>query len=375
MRVLILSGNTGGGHNSAANAVKDYFENMGCECVIKDALAFWSERKSYLISNGHIYIYKKVPRLFGVMYRFEEKHPAKENDNSFMYDLVTKGAKNLYKYILSEKFNAVISTHVFASMIATEVKKQYIPTLRSYFIATDYTCSPGVSELIGTNRYFIPHERLTDEFVSNRIKRELICPSGIPVRAGFYEEPKQEEAKKVIGVPSDKRIVLLMCGSMGCGPIKLLASRLSEALPGDAHLVVICGNNEKLLKGLKKESFKDNVTIIGFTQNIYEYMDAASVILTKPGGLSTTEALNKGLPLVLIDAVPGCETRNLEFLVSNGFAKSSKKVDCLVKDAIDYLTNEEEYLKVKQTLKKEFHSNAPKIIYEEICKDLSNENS
>lgn len=372
MRILILSGNTGGGHNSAANAVKTYFESIGSACVIKDALAFWSERKSYIISNGHIYIYKKVPRLFGVMYRFEEKHPAKENNNSFMYELVTKGAGNLYKYLLTEKFDAVVSTHVFASMIVTEVKKKYIPSLRSYFIATDYTCSPGVSELIGTNRYFIPHERLVSEFVENRIEKSLICPAGIPVNPKFYKKTPPDTAKISLALPATKKTVLLMCGSMGCGPIKKLAQKLCAALPENAHLVAVCGNNKKLYSQLKNTDF-ENITVVGFTDRISDYMDAAEVILTKAGGLSTTEALTKHLPIILIDAVPGCETRNRDFLIANNFAKSATNIDSLVTETLRYITDENLLNAQKALLEKEFNKNAPKIIYDEIYKDLMNE--
>ena len=84
MRFLILSCNTGEGHNSAAKAVKEYFESFGDECDIKDALAFWSPEKSKIISKGHVFIYRKMPKLFGVSYRYEENHPPKEGDESLI---------------------------------------------------------------------------------------------------------------------------------------------------------------------------------------------------------------------------------------------------------------------------------------------------
>ena len=94
MRYLILSCNTGAGHNSAADAVKDYFEFQGAECDICDSLAFISKSSSNLVAGGHVLLYKKSPKLFGVLYRFFENHPVKENERSVIYEILTLGAKD-----------------------------------------------------------------------------------------------------------------------------------------------------------------------------------------------------------------------------------------------------------------------------------------
>ncbi|MEE1160471.1 MAG: hypothetical protein U0K70_00245, partial [Acutalibacteraceae bacterium] len=99
MRLLILSCNTGEGHNSAARAIKGYLETKNIPCEIRDALAFWSPEKSKIISKGHVFIYRKMPKLFGVSYRFEENHPPKEGDESFIYELVIKGCDSLEEYL------------------------------------------------------------------------------------------------------------------------------------------------------------------------------------------------------------------------------------------------------------------------------------
>ena len=369
MRILILSGNTGGGHNSAAMAIKDYFSTKNAACEIRDALAFWSEGKSYLISNGHILIYKKAPKLFWVIYRFAEKHPAKENDESFMYDVVTRGAKGLNEFLEENQFDAIICTHVFAGMIATAVKKKYRPNLKIYFIATDYTCSPGVSEIL-MDGCFIPHEKLREEFLKNRVKKEIIVASGIPVRAKFYEHTEPKKAKEMLSLPTDKKLVLLMCGSMGCGPMKGLTKLLENTLPDDTHIAVICGSNKKLLKELSKRDQSDKVTLIGYTDKMALYMDAADVALTKPGGLSTSEALTKGVPLLLIDAVPGCETRNIEFLCGNHFAETGNNADELTALVFSFIGRGDKAQKTRELLRKEFSDNAAQKIYDYIAKDL-----
>lgn len=353
MRVLILSCNTGEGHNSAARALKGCFEEKNICCDIKDALAFWSPEKSKLISKGHVFIYRKMPKLFGVTYRFEENHPPKEGNDSLIYELVIRGCESLFEFLSDTIYDAVICTHVFSAMMVTELKKRHKSDIKSYFVATDYTCSPGVNQTL-MDIYFTPHEKLTAEFVENGIPEDRILPYGIPVRQDFYTKTEKTTAKTALGLPSDKKIVLLMCGSMGCGPIKALAEYLPQQLPSDAMLTVICGNNERLYKSLTKYTLPDNMAVLQFTDKIPLYMDAAELVLTKPGGLSTTEAAVKAVPMIFINAVPGCETRNLEFFTINGIAESNGSLPELCDTVCDFLENPEKLSKMSEQLSRDF---------------------
>ena len=143
----------------------------------------------------------------------------------------------------------------------------------------------------------------------------------------------------------------------------------AQQLPEDAILVIICGNNVKLYRSLTKYPLPDNVRVIGFTSRMPLYMDAAELILTKPGGLSTTEAAVKGLPMLFIDAVPGCETRNIEFFISNGCADMREGAIELCDAVCDYLESPSKLNKMSQTLKNEFCGCAADIIRDYIVKD------
>ena len=369
MRLLILSCNTGEGHNSAARALKGCFEAQNISCEIRDALAFWSPEKSKIISKGHVFIYRKMPKLFGVSYRFEENHPPKVGDESIIYELVIKGCDSLEEYLSENKYDAVICTHVFSAMMMTELKKRRKCSVKSYFIATDYTCSPGVNQT-ALDRYFIPHKKLIPEFAANGIPEDKLIPSGIPVRMDFYKKTDPNKAKSALSLPENKKIVLLMCGSMGCGPIKTLAEYLPQQIPSDSLLVVICGNNRRLYKALTKYPLPDNMRVVGFTSRMPLYMDAADLILTKPGGLSSTEAAVKALPMLFIDAVPGCETRNFEFFLENGFADMRDSVLGLCDAVCDLLESGEKLKIMSETLKAEFGSCAVQSISEYIIKDV-----
>ena len=368
MRILILSCNTGQGHNSAAKAIKEYFESKNSNCEIKDALAFWSPQNSKLICKGHIFVYRNMPKLFGFGYDFEEKHPPHSEENSIMYEIAIKGCDGLYEYLCNNSYDAIICTHIFPAMMMTELKKRggaYIPT---YFVSTDYTCYPGVSENM-LSGYFIPHSALANEFEACGIKHDLLVPSGIPIGSAFYSSVPREDARRKLHLPQDKKIVLLMCGSMGCGPIREMCELLSDIMTDDCHLVAICGSNRKLYNSIAAEH-RDNVTVVGYTTRVPLYMDAADLLLTKPGGLSTTEAAIKHLPMIFIDAVPGCETKNLNFFTSHNFAYTAESTQALAATVCYYLHTPEKLAEMRERLRENFSTVAVENIYNHILKEV-----
>ena len=317
MRVLILSANTGGGHNSSAAALSEYFEKAGVRSETVDALRLISEKASDFISKGHSYVYRKLPRLFGLGYRFEEKH-----SSHFIYAQCAKGADALQQKLERDRYDAVVCVHVFAGMMMTELRKRYGARLPAFFVATDYTCSPGVSAL-DADGFFIPHRMLLGEFIRSGISADKLFATGIPVRRSFYENEDRVLMRRALKLPERSKVVLFCCGSMGCGNIEQTARLLSKSLPKGAVLVVICGNNQKAYEELIAAPC-DNIRTVGFTEHMSFYMSSADLYVTKPGGLTTTEAIVKRLPMVIFDAVPGLESRNFHFLITSGVAVGVK---------------------------------------------------
>ena len=184
--MLILSCNTGEGHNSCAKAIKEVFDAKGETCVIEDSLRFISEKTSRFISWGHVFVYRNIPWLFNFGYGFTEKHPSYFKEKSCLYNFFAKGSDELYKFIVRGTYDTVICVHPFASLMLTEAQKRYHLTLKTAFVATDYTCSPSVQES-SLNYYFIPNEALTSEFECVNITRDKIVACGIPIRQMFYK--------------------------------------------------------------------------------------------------------------------------------------------------------------------------------------------
>ena len=152
-------------------------------------------------------------------------------------------------------------------------------------------------------------------------------------------------------------LVLIASGSIGCGPLEEVCSQLLCRLPHTSTVAVICGHNEKLYESLLELGNRSNLRVLGFTKDVPAYMDAADLMLTKPGGLSSTEAAAKGLPMIFIDAVGGCEGRNLEFYTRYELAETADSVNRLAKLVCTNLADPEKLRSMSQALRVNFRHN------------------
>ncbi len=368
MKVLILSCNTGEGHNTAAKAIESALTARGDRCKIDDALAYLSEGMSEFICNWHVRIYRRAPVLFNTGYKVVEKTQNGSDKKTLTSRFFLRGAGRLAAAVKEGGYDLVICTHPFSAYMYTLTERERGLTPKTAFVATDYTCSPTVDKS-KLDTYFIPHESLKSYFVGCFIPEHKLVATGMPVRAEFYKRVDKDLAKRGLGLPVDKRNVLLACGSMGCGPLKELAVELSQKLPHDVCLTVVCGSNSKLKQKLDRLKLPQNVRILGFTNNISLYMDSAEFIITKAGGLTCSEALAKRLPLLFINAVGGCENYNRRFFVDNGMAVETK--GSIAELALELLDKPERLAEMVRAMDKIYTGNAA----ENICRYLHREDN
>ena len=367
MRVLILSCNTGGGHNACADAMHHAFTEWGHRCDIADALQFVSDKLSKIVAWGHTAIYRHVPGLMRVGYDFAEKHPELLHDDAAVYKLLTGGTEQLHDLILQGNYDTVVCAHIFAGLLLGKMQKEYPTPLKTALVATDYTCSPGTanSEL---DCYFIPAASLMGEFVTQGVPEDRIVPSGIPVQKGFYEPADKQKAKAALGISPEHSHLLMMCGSMGCGPLEKLTRLLSQGMDETMELSIVCGTNEKLYAELT-EAFKDcrNIRIHGFVKDMVAMMDSADLCLTKPGGLSTTEAAAKRLPMVFVDTVAGCEEYNLQYFTALGGAVTADTPEELAQLCLELMRSESRRMQMVTALETLSRQNAAECICRTMC--------
>ena len=320
MRTLILSCNTGEGHNSCAKAIQETYAAHDETCDIVDALQFISKRASQFISDWHSRIYRHAPKLYKAGYHTAEERTSVFREGTTVYRYLTSGSEKLYHFILDGGYDNIICTHVFPALALTAMLKHHPMPLVTSFVSTDYTCSPSVenSEL---DYYFIPDISLTEEFVQCGVPREKLIDSGMPVKQAFYLNTDKAAAKAELGLPVDHQHLLVMCGSIGCGPIKELTEDLLIRLTPEQELTIVCGANEELFAKLERHFAHDpRIHIHGMVDYVPLLIHSADLFLTKPGGLSTSEAAACGVPMLLMDTVAGCEGHNLNFFLRQGIA-------------------------------------------------------
>ena len=339
MKALILSCNTGGGHNACATAVQEAMALRGIVCDIRDALAFISKGISGIVSGAHVWLYRHLPGFYGRGYRYAENHPGTMGKKSVAYRLLKLGTGRLRRFIQKEGYTHVICTHLFPAMMLTHIAETRPLNVEVCFIATDYTASPGY-EIIRADRVFIPHASLMDLFARSDLDDSRIIASGMPVRASFYHDVAPDEARRRLGLDPSHRHLLVMCGSMGCGPLDIILPQLSSLLPADIEVSVICGSNKRLRRKLKRSLRDDQrIHIHDYVDQVELFMDSADLYLTKAGGLSVSEAFAKRIPMALIDAVEGCETPNQDFCLRIGAARMASKPDEVARLCLDLLND------------------------------------
>ena len=332
LKILILSCNTGEGHNMAARAIAERCEAEGHDAEIVDFLGLGGKHSSSFISDTYIRLAKYFPYVFGFFYNamlaisrtFYIGH-------SIVYWLNARIAPKLQLFLEKNQYDAVVATHMFPADAIAKLKHKGVKLPMTVMVSTDYTCYPFLEEAI-CDYYVLPHEDLIPVYAKRGIPERKLCPFGIPVSMRFASRIARADAREVLGFSQSEQLYLVMGGSMGAGKIRSFVKKLAETVT-EGRIIVICGKNERLRRSLEKTlSACANVTLVGFTTEIPQYMAACDVLYTKPGGLTSTEALVCHTPTVHTAPIPGCESDNMVFFRDRGLALPAKsrkqKIEC-----------------------------------------------
>lgn len=328
MKILILSFKAGEGHNSAAKAILERVQHEGHEGEIVDFLGLFSDKISNMVNVSYVGMVRHVPFLFGACYKFSYgTSNLFSKIHSPLYLASDIISKRLTEYLEKNgPYDGIVATHLMPAQALAHLKKHHYPLPTTVAVATDYTWYPFWQEVMACDYYVIPNEALTDRYVKHGMPKEKICPFGIPIGMRFLNLPTREEARADLGFDADTKLYLMMGGSMGAGSMRKFAKEFYEHL-GDAHMVIVCGKNDALRTSLEKHfEGKSNVHIIGFTTEIPKYMVACDVLYTKPGGLSSSEALVCRIPTVHTAPIPGCESDNFRFFTKKGCSLGAKNI-------------------------------------------------
>ncbi len=337
MKALILSVSAGGGHGLAAEALKDYINLKfpTSEIKIIDTLKYINPIIDKVVIGSYLKTLKVTPSLYGKLYNYSETDSGITNTISSKFNEIMT-----YKLLpLIDEFNPdiLICTHPFPTEMVSIMKVKYNLNTPVISIITDYY--PHVSWLHPfIDAYVVSNKDMIDDMVCKCIPRSTIYDLGIPVKPSFLTKYERDETLKELDLNPSKFTILVMGGSLGMGKITDIYNELNK-VNKDIQIIVITGKNEKLYNELSilKETSVKPTKIIGFTDKVNKYMQASDLLLTKPGGLTITEALICGIPLGIFSPIPGQEERNAEFLLNNNLAINLSHINQCQKNIEDLL--------------------------------------
>ncbi|MGE4284224.1 MAG: glycosyltransferase [Clostridia bacterium] len=316
MKVLFLSVTAGQGHHSAAKAVMDYLKEREIECTMLDIFEYINPILSESISRGYLASTQLTPAVYGKFYRMAEKK--EKSDAKISISRLTNSilARRLRNYIREYDPQVIVCTHIFAAQIITQLKEKDLKA-KTIGIVTDFTIHPFWEDT-NLDYYVTASELLNLQTAKKGIPAEKIKATGIPIQTKFSQKLLQSEARKLLNI-EDKDTIFVVSGSMGYGNL-IKSIRQLDKLDMDFQIISVCGNNKSLKKKIDALKTRKKLYSYGFVNNVDVMMDACTCIVTKPGGLTVSESLAKGIPMILINPIPGQEERNVEFLLNNGLA-------------------------------------------------------
>jgi processive 1,2-diacylglycerol beta-glucosyltransferase len=350
LKVLILSASIGGGHEMAARALKSGILKRNNNYVVKivDALSYVSAVLNKTVKDTYTRMIKLAPKIYEVIYN-------KTNKDSKFSSLVVLLNKLFSRKLLAllKDFNPdiIIATHMFPTEMISYLKSHRKVNVPLVCVITDY--APHKTWIMdNVDAYVVASEDMLPKMIKFGINESKIYPFGIPVDDSFFKKKSKIFLLKSIGLNTNIPTILIMAGSFGVENITKIYKELVQSVL-DFQIIIITGKNKRLYENLNKliseqkainPNFK-KTKLIYFTEKVYKYMQTADLIITKPGGLTVSEALASELPLAVFDAIPGQEKENADFLIKNNMGvKISQNENC--REAVENLLKNKEHLKI-----------------------------
>ncbi len=358
-KVLILSCGTGGGHNSAAKAIQEDLQDKGIKADFIEYLDIINPKIKDKVNNLYIKTTQKNGKVFKVVYHLGEMYQ-KTKIKSPVYALNFLNKRRLYRFIKENGYQYIVTTHLFAAQTLTAIKKEY--PIKFIAVATDYVCIPFWQET-NPDYFIIPSSELEKDFEEKGIAKEKILPYGIPTSKEYRKVYDKKKCREKLDLKESEIYLLILTGSMGFGNVTEMLTKLKEELP-KIHYIVACGNNKELLKTVQEQNkTEDSVIALPYTDQISEYMKSSDIILTKPGGLTSTEIATLRKPFIHTMPIPGCENYNADF-----FSKRNMSIQC---NSVKEIADDTKKLINDLNKQEEMIKNQEKYIHRNTCDSIS----
>jgi processive 1,2-diacylglycerol beta-glucosyltransferase len=323
-RVLLLSASSGAGHVRAAQALEKAFAARG-DCVVEhiDTIQYVSKLFQRVYDKAYISMVRRAPELMGVLYERTDQ-PWQHPRRRLAMDRLNTGP--MIRLLKRVQPDLCVCTHFLAAEIVAWLIAKRKLGAHNAIVVTDYDVH-AMWLCRTVERYFVAIDEAAEYLARIGVPREKLRVTGIPVDPLFAKPLDRAEARRALGLDPDASVILVSAGGYGIGPVEQLVSDLL-AVQRPWQVVAIAGKAEKVQKRLeeisrtagKLPSGAPRLCPVGFTTEMDKYMAAADLLVGKAGGLTTSEALSRALPMALIEPIPGQEERNADHLLEAGAA-------------------------------------------------------
>ena len=323
-KVLILSASAGAGHLRAAEALERAFKEMNAAAEVRhvDTLDYTNKVFRHLHSKAYIEMVNKMPEVLGWLYDHLDK-PWKNERRRLALDKLN--ARPFVKLLKEYRPDITVCTHFLPAEIISWLKAKERINFRQAIVVTDFDVH-AMWLCRHYEHYFVALDETRLHLEKLGIPASKITVSGIPIDPVFNEQKDKREMRAKYGLTQDVTTILLSAGGFGVGPVENILRLLATDLSSPAQVIALCGRNEKLKQRIDRLASdvpaerRLSIKAVGYTTAMDEYMAASDILLGKPGGLTTSEALAKNLIFVIVNPIPGQEERNSDHLLEEGVA-------------------------------------------------------
>lgn len=357
MKILIFYASYGGGHLNAAKSIQECILNNYKEIDVEliDCMKYVNITIEKITTAAYREMAKKAPWAWGRIYADSQKGPLahiSSRSNKIM-------AIKLLKLLREKNPDLIISTHPFGSQMCSYLKRKNKIHAKIATIMTDF--APHDQWLVGsdfTDYFFVAHKKMKDYLISKNIDERKIFDTGIPISNRFLVDYDKNSILKELEFHDNKKTILFFGGGeFGLGKTRTVEIfECFVKLFKNTQIIAISGKNEKMRNAFEKiveeNNRTDSIKVFEYTKQVPEFMSISDLVVTKPGGLTTSESLASNLPMVIINPIPGQEEENAEFLEENGIAIWIKKTDDPYKKLENLFSDEKKLADMKENTKK-----------------------
>jgi processive 1,2-diacylglycerol beta-glucosyltransferase len=352
MRILIATVTAGAGHLAAATAMEEAWRSFRPKDALEqvDLVTFFSPLHRKVHADGYLKLAEHAPEIWGMVFKKTDNVRLARRLNKFKQIIPSNSRTRFARYVKEFKPDVVVCTHYLPLEILAELKKKSgvrssndrstgthtssfasrekcLPSPFVVSIVTDFEAHALWMEAC-VDLYCVAAEETKARLIARGATPENIVATGIPISAKFSATVDKRMVRRIYGLRDDQPVLLILSGGFGMGPVAEILTELDK-VKKEFQMLVVTGRNQELRKELAPVDRKHPTHILGFASNMHELMAVSDLVISKPGGLTSSEVLAMGKPLLIINPIPGQEAANSDFLLERGAAAKVNRVEDL----------------------------------------------